>query len=163
MTGAHAEDIAIALLADHEHLLPALGELCWREWGHLPEPTNLDWWIETTRREAGREQLPVTWVALNGDGEALGRVGLGEFDIEERRDRSPWVLGMIVQPAQRGKGIGGRLLAELECGARARGYSHVWVATGGHAIDFYRKCGWTFTETINRPNDEVATILMKVL
>jgi hypothetical protein len=29
---------------------------------------------------------------------ALGAVGLGQFDIEERRDRSPSLLGMIVRP-----------------------------------------------------------------
>ena len=29
---------------------------------------------------------------------ALGAVGLGPFDIEERRDRSPSLLGMIVRP-----------------------------------------------------------------
>jgi hypothetical protein len=43
----------------------------------------------------------MTWVASDQSG-ALGAVGLGLFDIEERRDRSPWLLGMIVRPDRRG-------------------------------------------------------------
>jgi GNAT superfamily N-acetyltransferase len=155
--------ITVELLADHEHLIPTLGELCWREWGHSPEPVELEWWIATNAREAGRDQLPITWVAIDAAGEALGRVGLGEFDIEERRDRSPWVLGMIVRPDRRGTGIGQRLLAALERAARARGYAQAWVATGGQAIDFYRKCGWMVSETIARSSGEAATVLTKRL
>ena len=49
--------------------------------------------------EAGQRGLPVTWVAVGVGGEAAGAVGLGEFDIAERRDRSPWVLGMVVRSA----------------------------------------------------------------
>lgn len=161
MANENPESITVELLADHERLIVALGEMCWREWGRAPEPDNLDWWIETTAREAGRDRLPVTWVAIDATGEALGRVGLGEFDIEECRDRSPWVLGMIVRPDYRGTGIGSRLMAELERSARARGYTQAWVATGGRAIDFYRKCGWVVSETIARPSGEGATILTK--
>jgi hypothetical protein len=40
--------------------------------------------------------LPVTWVAIDPLGQAVGAVGLGAFDIAKRCDRSPWVLGMIV-------------------------------------------------------------------
>ena len=86
MANENPESITVELLADHERLIPVLGEICWREWGHAPEPVNLDWWIETTRREAGRDRLPITWVAIDGEGNALGRVGLGEFDLEERRE-----------------------------------------------------------------------------
>ena len=51
-----------------------------------------------TVREAGRigRPLPIAWVANDQSG-GLGAVGLGRFDIEERRDRPPWLLGMIVQ------------------------------------------------------------------
>src|SRR5919109_2819717 len=94
--------ISIELLADHPHLVSTIGELRWREWGHPPEPDRLDWWVKVTSQEAGRDILPVTWVAIDDFGQAVGAVGLGEFDIEERRDRSPWVLGMIVAVERRG-------------------------------------------------------------
>jgi predicted N-acetyltransferase YhbS len=107
-------DVSIELLADHPHLIPAVGELRWREWGHPPEPERLDWWVDITGRESGRENLPITWVAINPRGHAVGAVGLGEFDIEQRRDRSPWVLGMIVDVHYRNRGIGSKLMEALE-------------------------------------------------
>ena len=155
--------VTVELLADHEQLIAAIGELCWREWGHPPEPTDLEWWVDVTAREAGRDRLPITWVALDERGGALGRVGLGEFDIEERRDRSPWVLGMIVRPDRRGMGVGRLLLAQLEAWAGSHGYQQVWVATGGRAIDFYRKCGWELSETVERASGEAASVLTKHL
>lgn len=160
---AAASVISVALLADHPHLIPTVGEIRWKEWGHPPEPESLDWWIDVTSREAGREALPVTWVAIDPLGQAVGAVGLGEFDVEERRDRSPWVLGMIVAAPYRGMGIGRKLMSALESFAYDRGQSRVWVATGGPAVDFYRKCGWEMTEILHRSSGEVMSILTKSL
>lgn len=154
--------ISIELLVDHPHLIPAVGEMRWREWGHAPEPERLDWWVDVTAREAGRAHLPVTWVAIDEHGQAVGAVGLGQFDIEERRDRSPWVLGMIVLASQRGRGIGGRLMSALEAWAAQRGYSRAWVATG-EAVGFYQKCGWELVETFTRSSGEVTSVLTKAL
>jgi GNAT superfamily N-acetyltransferase len=155
--------VSIELLADHPHLVPAVGEIRWNEWGHPPEPERLDWWIDVTRREAGRDELPVTWVAIDPHGQPVGAVGLGQFDIEERRDRSPWVLGMIVTPASRDKGIGGKLMRALESWAYPHGHSQAWVATGGRAVDFYQKCGWELTEVFHRSSGETVSILTKSL
>jgi GNAT superfamily N-acetyltransferase len=101
----------------------------------------------------------MTWVASDQTG-ALGAVGLGQFDIEERRDRSPWVLGMIVRHDRRGSGIGRLLLAHLVGWARRRGYEQLWVATGGAAVEFYQRCGWRIYETVDR-DFEPATVLTK--
>ena len=155
--------VSIGLLADHPQLIPAVGELRWREWGHPPEPESLDWWVDVTAKEAGSVALPVTWVAFDAGGRVLGAVGLGEFDIEERRDRSPWVLGMIVDPAQRNRGTGGRLMQALEDWAARQGYSRLWVATGGRAVDFYRKCGWEVAESFERASGEATTVLTRSL
>ena len=155
--------LSIGLLADHPELIPAVGELRWREWGRPPEPESLDWWVDATARESGRDALPVTWVAFDADGRVLGAVGLGEFDVEERRDRSPWVLGMVVEPAQRNRGTGGRLMRALEGWAVRQGYTRLWVATGGRAVDFYRKCGWEVTESFVRTSGEHMTVLTRSL
>jgi GNAT superfamily N-acetyltransferase len=153
----------IALLADHPGLIPLVGELRWREWGRPPEPESLDWWVEMTAREAGREALPVTWAALEEGGRAVGAVGLGEFDIEERRDRSPWVLGLVVDPARREQGTGGRLMQALEGWAARQGYARLWVATAGRAVDFYRKYGWEPVESFVRASGEHTTVLTRSL
>ena len=145
---ASAEPV-VHLLADRADLLEAVTDLRWLEWGHAPEPIDRNWWHAATVREAGRSGLPMTWVASDESG-ALGAVGFGRFDIEERRDRSPWLLGMIVRPDRRGSGIGRLLLTHLETWAHRHGYQQFWVATGGAAVGFYQRCGWRIYETVDR-------------
>jgi GNAT superfamily N-acetyltransferase len=153
----------VELLADHPHFIAAVGALRWREWGRAPEPEQLDWWADVTRREAGRITLPITWVAITAQGEVAGAVGLGEFDIADRRDRSPWVLGLVVAEQHRGTGIGGRLMAALEAWAPRQGYATVWVATGGCAVAFYQKYGWEVAEIVALESGECTTVLRKSL
>ena len=156
--------ISIELLYDHPHLIAAVGTLRWKEWGHPPEPIERAWWIDSTQREAGRDQLPVTWVAIDQGGAAVGAVGLAPHDdVVERHHQSPWLVGMIVAPTKRNRGIGGRLVAALEAWAKQQGYPQVWVATGGRAVMFYHKCGWRVAEQIARPSEEDIVVLTTVL
>jgi GNAT superfamily N-acetyltransferase len=146
----------VHLLADRADLIEAVTDLRWLEWGHATEPIDRDWWHAATAREAGRSGLPMTWVASDQSG-ALGAIGLGQFDIEERHDRSPWV---IVRRDRRGAGIGRLLLAHLERWAHRQGYEQLWVATGVAAVGFYQRCGWRIYETVDR-DFEPATVLTK--
>ena len=110
----HPPAVSVHMLADRLHLVGAVAEMRWREWADEPGREELSWWVDVTAAEAGQRGLPVTWVAVDEGGEATGAVGLGEFDIAERRDRSPWVLGMVVRSASRGRGVGRLLLSRLE-------------------------------------------------
>jgi len=138
----------IDLLADRPDLIDEVGMMRWREWGRPPEPEDPQWWTDATRREAGREGLPVTYVAVSATGELLGAIGLGEFDIAERRDRTPWVLGTVVQPDRRGAGIGRRLLRRTEQHAAEVGFQTIWVANEGRALGFYSACGYRYVEAV---------------
>jgi GNAT superfamily N-acetyltransferase len=142
------DPLAVHFLADRPDLIEAVATLRWREWGDEPGREDRSWWVDVTTREAGREGLPATWVAVDEDGAVAGAVGLGEFDVAERRDRSPWVLGLIVSPERHGRGTGRLLLSRLAEFAAARGYPQVWVATGTPAVGFYRRCGWEETERL---------------
>lgn len=141
---------SVALLADHPDLVSQVGEMRWREWGH--GETSLETWIDITARETGRDQLPVTLVALNEPATALGAVALGTADDalteEERQLREPWLLGLVVRRDRRHLGVGRRLVLALEELARDRGFSEVWVATGSDAVQFYQHCGWAVRERL---------------
>jgi GNAT superfamily N-acetyltransferase len=147
---APGSEPSIALLADHPDLISQVGEMRWREWGH-GQTSRADWIVVTTR-ESGREDLPVTLVAFDEAGHALGAVGLDVTDDaltdEERGSREPWLLGLVVRPDRRHEGVGGRLVAALENLSRERGFPEVWVATGDDAVEFYRRCGWTVQEQL---------------
>jgi GNAT superfamily N-acetyltransferase len=163
VTSHGAASVRIALLADRPDLIPAVGHMRWAEWGHWPDSADLADWVDITAAESGRDSVPVTFVAVDESGAAAGAVALGEFDPEERRDRSPWIMGMIVRPDLRGLAIGRVLLHTLVAWATAaHGYRQFWVATGDEAVGFYRACGWTAVESFDRPHEHV-TILTLML
>jgi GNAT superfamily N-acetyltransferase len=136
--------------------------LRWLEWGHAPESTDPAWWLETTIREAGTDELPVTFVAHDSTGQVLGAVGLDTYDLDERRETSPWVTGMIVRHDQRGTGVGRTLMRHLERWAAEQGIVEAWVGTD-LAVGFYQRCGWVLQETFTTESGEHMDVLYKRL
>src|SRR3954466_15931783 len=67
----------LGLLADQPELIAEVGVLRWRASGKGGTPGP---WIESTARDAGREGLPVTLVAMDIEGQVIGAVTLGEAD-----------------------------------------------------------------------------------
>ena len=160
------DSVSVGMLADFPELIEQVGRLRWSEWGKPSEPTDLEFWIDVSRREAGRDKIPITWVALNAQRQALGAVGLGEFDPDEFQDRSPWLVGMVVAPDRRRDGIGARLVAKLEAWAATQGFRSVWVATGppgGPAVRFYESCGWETVDLFRTSGGEEAVVLERRL
>jgi hypothetical protein len=97
--------VTVSLLADCPASAGAVAEMRWDEWGRPPESDDPDWWLQTTLGEAGRDDLPVTFVVHDLADEVLGAVGLDTYDLDERHDTSPWVTGMIVRADRRGEGV----------------------------------------------------------
>jgi len=165
------DELRIELLADNLHLIPTIGQLRYVEWGEPTpnEPSGLDGWIEITSIEAGHDELPITWVAIDEYGDAIGAAGLiPRSEIEDRPELCPAVVGVIVEPRRRGTGVGRRLLAAIEPWAQNQGIGQLYVVTGDDAPGFYRKCGWLLVEerTITWPNVNVkerVTILTRIL
>lgn len=150
----------MALLADCLASVPAVAHMRWQEWGHAPEPDDPAWWLDVTTREAGRDELPVTLVAHDAADEVLGAVGLDSYDLDERRETSPWVTGMIVRRDHRRKGVGRILLQHLERWAAEHGIAQAWVGTD-LARSFYEHCGWTPLETFTTARAQRMTVLHK--
>jgi GNAT superfamily N-acetyltransferase len=151
--------VTIELLADRPDLFTAVAHLRWREWGDEPGRQDLQWWVDTTVNESGRDTPPVTFVAVDSVDQAAGGVGLAPFDPPERTDRGPWVVGTVVRADRRGEGVGRALMNHLRQWATTAGITQLWVATGRPAIDFYRACGFAITEVLDRGNGEPTTIL----
>lgn len=140
---------SVELLADREPLISVVAAMRHDEWGGAPggDGSGLDGWIEVTRREAGRHELPITWVAVDGDGDAVGAAALlAGSDLEGRPELAPSLGGVIIDPRRRRMGVGALLLSAIDEWARGRGISRLWVVTGEDAVDFYRRCGWEVVE-----------------
>lgn len=156
---------AITLLADRPDLAAKWAELHWREWGNEAGREELSWWVDDASQAVRRTNVPVALIALGHDDEVLGGVGLHQFDLEERRDRSPWVVGMIVRADRRGEGIGQALMAHLEAWAVNAAIEQVWVCTetDGGAVPFYLQCGYERIEDLATHRGDIVTILTKKL
>jgi GNAT superfamily N-acetyltransferase len=153
----------ITLLADKPELVNKWAKLQWQEWGNEPGREELDWWIHEASKAINRLRVPVAFIAFDSHDEVLGGVGLSQFDLEERQEQSPWVVGTIVRADRRNEGIGQTLMAHLERWAINTGITQIWVATGGRAIAFYQKCGFEWIEEFSLQQGEIATILRKAL
>ena len=152
----------VTMLAECLSLAEAVAEMRWREWGHPPEPEDRTWWLETTIREAGKETLPVTFVAHDPADGVLGAVGLDTYDLDERQDTSPWVTGMIVRRDRRRAGVGQTLMRHLERWAAEHRIAEAWVGTD-LALEFYQRCGWTVEEAFTRSTGQHMAVLHKKL
>jgi GNAT superfamily N-acetyltransferase len=155
--------LTVTLLADSMASADAVAQIRWQEWGHWgdpPESTELGWWLETTVREAGRDELPVTFVVHDPADQVLGAAGLDAYDLDERKDTSPWVTGMIVRRDQRLAGVGRTLMQHLERWAAEHGIAEAWVGTD-LALGFYQRCGWTLQETFTTRTGQHMDVLHK--
>jgi GNAT superfamily N-acetyltransferase len=137
--------VLVRLLADMPDLIGPIGRMRSAEWGNGGD---VDEWISTTRSEGGREDLPVTWVAVDENGTALGAVALGPSDVPDRPELMPCIWGMVVRTDLRRRGIGRLLLRRLERFAAIHGYPAVWVLTGSPAVGYYERCGWQRAEEL---------------
>jgi GNAT superfamily N-acetyltransferase len=152
----------VRLLANNLASAHAVAHMRWQEWGHPPESEDPAWWLETTIREAGAADLPVTLIAQDAVGDVLGAVGLDTYDLDERRDVTPWVTGMIVRRDRRGEGVGRMLMQHLQRWAADHHIGEAWVGTD-LAVRFYQRCGWTLQESFTTGTGQHIDVLHKVL
>jgi GNAT superfamily N-acetyltransferase len=132
----------LGLLADQPELIAEVGVLRWRASG---KGGTAGPWIESTARDAGRDGLPLTLVAMDLDGQAIGAVTIGEADedVSGCASRAPWLVRMVVRPDERRCGVGRLMVAAAEDLARERGHDRLWVAPRDEDLEFYRACGWS--------------------
>jgi predicted N-acetyltransferase YhbS len=82
--------------------------------------------------------VPLCLVALQGDA-PVGVVNLVDNDDEQHTDWHPWLAGLVVEPAQRGRGIGTQLVQALLGHAQRLGFERVYFGTDGPG--FYARLG----------------------
>jgi GNAT superfamily N-acetyltransferase len=157
-------DLRVESLADHPELLEQVGLLRWKEWAYgAQDPAPF---IEVTAKEAGRSgQLPMTLVAIDVAGGAVGAAGLDRVDNElsaaERAGRTPWIVGMVVRAENRNRGVGRQLLQSLQDVAASLGRPRTWVATGEEAVGFYQRSGWAAVEHLRLESTGIPTTILK--
>jgi predicted N-acetyltransferase YhbS len=131
--------VSVELLADHLALSEVIGRWHWDEWGAEDPGGSAELWAQALVAQAGRGQVPTFWVAFL-DGSPIGSVALVENDMDTREDLTPWLGGLYVTPAFRGRGVGGQLIQTCQSAAAALGYRTLYLHTV--VPDFYARSGW---------------------
>jgi predicted N-acetyltransferase YhbS len=85
------------------------------------------------------------FVARDG-GKPVGSCLLVRHEIDEAHDLTPWLAGLVVEPACRGLGIGEGLVRTVEAQAAAAGVDTLHLYTW-EARRFYERLGWSAVET----------------
>jgi GNAT superfamily N-acetyltransferase len=113
-------------------------------------------WRERAAQGAAGETA-VTYVAEDAD----RWIGMATGLVTETEPARLDLVGMFVEPAARGRGVGGALVEAVLAWARARGAGglYLWVTTTNRAaITLYERCGFRPTGA-TKPLDHTPTLL----
>ena len=101
-----------------------------------------DWTVEdmTARILAPPEGPKETFVLFDND-QPAGTAGLVRTDLRSRPDLTPWLAGVFVEPAFRGRGYASALVRQVEAFALAASVPALWLCTET-AEPLYASLGW---------------------
>ena len=148
----------IELLAEHSESIPKLVDWYMSEWKPYygadgPGDARAD-----LQSRCNRDEIPIGLVAVE-HGEILGTAAV---DVDAATGLVPSVVGLLVTPSQRRRGIATALLKRAESLARKLGYSRLFVST---AIlgDLLVRMGWHSQRDVKFASDELGAIYAKDL
>lgn len=137
----------IDYLADHLHFAPMLARWHYDEWRELLPQWSYAEALADLQSHTRRGCIPTTFVAVEG-GQLVGSVSLLTTDIENWQHLSPWLASLFVIPAQRGKGVGSKLVARVIAEAKRLQAAKLYLFTAEQE-DFYRKLNWSVHERVD--------------
>ena len=82
-----------------------------------------------------------SFVLFDAAGEPVGTASLARRDLAARPDLTPWLAGVVVAPAHRGRGNATALVRHVEGFAAAAGVGRLWLYTAT-AEGLYARLGW---------------------
>jgi len=134
----------IEYLADYKDIIPTLAEWSYEEWSYLhPERTLSD--VERLISEiSNKRHIPISLVAID-KGKVIGMISLKTSDFKARPNLSPWLAGLYVDKPHRRKGVGTKLVHEIEKLAARLGVRKLYLVTDD-AEKFYSKLCWSVQE-----------------
>ena len=131
------EQHTVIRLIDRPEYKESMAQWFHEKWG-IPKQAYLDSMDACLKGESAVPQ----WYAVVEDSRIIGGLGVIENDFHDRKDLSPNVCAVYVEPDRRCRGIAGALLARVCADMAARGVDPLYLLTD-HA-GFYERYGWEF-------------------
>ncbi len=124
-------------IQEHLELLEQAAQWFHEKWG-IPKAAYVESMEECL---ANNGAVPQWYVAMQ-DGAIIGGLGVIENDFHDRKDLTPNVCAVYVEPEYRKQGIAGRLLQFVCDEFAARGIDTLYLVTDH--TSFYERYGWEF-------------------
>jgi GNAT superfamily N-acetyltransferase len=147
-------------LADHLEHLHTLAAWFLDEWGFFVPGATLRTFADRLAQHLNRDQLPIAFIALEGR-TPLGTASLRQYDMDTRRNLSPWLGGVYVVAPFRERGVGSELVRLAEAKAADLGFRVLHLFTFDKEA-FYARRGWRVLERTTYRGHAV-TVMDKVI
>src|SRR5881296_1724575 len=99
-------NLRIELAADHLDLVPTVAGWHWDHGGGEDPEGSRETWTQGLLTRTNRDRVPATFFAFEGS-QLVGSATLVDHDMPDRADLKhlrPWLAGVYVTPAARGRG-----------------------------------------------------------
>jgi GNAT superfamily N-acetyltransferase len=134
----------ISYLADTAELASQLIPGLLDHWRPLVPEDTAEARLQRFQAHLNRDTLPIAWLAHEA-GQAIGTASLRASDLPGREELSPWLGGVYVAPAFRGRGIASALCRTVEERAAALGHDRLYLFTLDQQA-LYQHLGWRAIE-----------------
>lgn len=137
-------DIEFKLLASCPEQLSDLASLHYQELArHWVPNITLEQVEQRFREHLNQDSSPLTVVAF----QANKAVGMASLRVTDgiRPELTPWLGGLVVDPAHRANKLGERLIHQIKQKARALGFEKLYLLAFDPTLSqWYEKLGWRF-------------------
>jgi GNAT superfamily N-acetyltransferase len=140
--------VCITGLGEHPQWIKLLARWHFDQWGPLTGASTIDDYTALLTRATEGGTLPCVLVA-SADETLLGSVSLVGCDLPLRRNLTPWLAQLFVEPSKRRAGVGAMLVRAVLERAEAYGYRRVYLYTSGTLPDYYARLGWREIEGLD--------------
>ena len=106
----------------------------------------------------GRAAVPQWYIAVDS-GQIIAGAGVIANDFHDRKDLTPNVCALYVEPGLRCRGIAGRLLAHICKNMAAKGIGTLYLIT--EHTSFYERYGWEYLCMVQGDDGEQTWVLSR--
>ncbi|WP_139957799.1 GNAT family N-acetyltransferase [Flavicella sediminum] len=141
------------ITSNETDIINKISDWYFEEWKIPKEKTN----ISLTEKDNSNvifQTLMTYKKNLIGTGGLYHRVGI-QSRIKKYENYSPWIALMFTEPQIRGKGLGGKLLNEIESEAKRKGIKKIYLFTHT-AESLYKRQHWNEIDRYNLEGKDIA-------
>jgi GNAT superfamily N-acetyltransferase len=145
----YRDAITIDYLKNHETGIPLLAKYSWQEWRPVYGRAQMtfDDVVRSYAQRVNIDVLPLALVAIH-QGTIIGTGSLKLQDLDVRPQFTPWMGGLFVVEAHRGRGVATALIRRLMEEARRLNILRLYLWTPS-AEGLYAKLGWVSLERLD--------------